>query len=179
MSLRVNNALWIISDTHFGHDNIIRYCQRPKNHEVIMLSNWIERVPENHQILHMGDVFMGRDGNANRWALVVSRLPGEKFLMMGNHDRAKTSTYERAGFTIVEPFVVNGYAFTHRPITPSWPAEWGVDEWHTNIHGHIHNNPWLPQFEGTPLEGRRYINLSVEATDLAPVQLGNVWEPWQ
>lgn len=39
----VTNALWVTSDTHYGHGNIVRFQQRPTNHEVIMLSNWIRR----------------------------------------------------------------------------------------------------------------------------------------
>ena len=60
MPIRVSNALWVWSDTHFGHKNIIKFQQRPETHEVIMLDNWIKRVPEDAQILHLGDVFLGK-----------------------------------------------------------------------------------------------------------------------
>lgn len=197
MSLRVNNKLWLISDTHFGHKNIIKFQQRPESHEVIILDKWIRFVRDEDQILHLGDVFMGKQGNPERWARVLSRMPGEKFLILGNHDFKKNSSkhslYDLAGFEVIEPFIVNGFAFTHRPIAEDFPhlgrsaAEMGteygnyeaVDQsgWHTNIHGHTHGNLYEPgnKWAGPGYWNHNYINVCVEMTSLGPVQLGQVW----
>lgn len=172
MTLALSNKLWLIADTHFGHHNIIAFQQRPGTHETIMLSEWIYAVGEDDPILHLGDVFLGKDGNPGRWAAIVSRLPGRKYLILGNHDRAPRSLYERAGFEIIEPFVERGIAFTHRPASAEWPAPKG--DWHTNIHGHVHGNEYRPEHDGTPLASKLYINVSVEATEFKPVRLGNV-----
>jgi calcineurin-like phosphoesterase family protein len=187
--LSVNNKLWIISDTHWGHRNIIKFQQRPESHDVIMLSEWIARVKEDDQILHLGDVFMGKSGNPLRWASVISRLPGEKFLIKGNHDNLKNNVYtELAGFTVIEPFVKYGHAFTHFPISVAHPlfganAERHPDgrnelepAWHTNIHGHIHGNELNPLYGDKYIEGKTYINVSVEVMNLKPHQLGNIWQ---
>lgn len=171
--LRVSNKLWLISDTHFGHKNIVRYQQRPPNHEVIMLSEWIRAVREDEQILHLGDVFMGRRGNAHRWAAVLSRLPGRKYLILGNHDSSPPELYEEAGFTIIEEFAWRGIAFTHRPASVEYPvpSSW---RWDVNIHGHTHANPYRPEHDGTYLEEKRYINVSIEVMNFKPVRLGNI-----
>lgn len=181
--LRVNNKLWLISDTHFGHRNIVRFQQRPETHEFIMLSEWIKRVQDDDQILHLGDVWM-RASNW-RWAAIISRLPGEKFLIKGNHDhQASNAWYERAGFQIVEPFVHKEVAFTHCPISrqlieynPVYVPQAVLDGqyWHTNIHGHTHGNVFTPEHDGDVYADKRYVNVCVEHTELAPVQLGNVW----
>lgn len=172
--LRVNNNLWIISDTHFGHQNIIKFQQRPINHEVIMLSEWIKYVGEDDQILHLGDVFMGKDGNPARWAAVISRMPGDKYLILGNHDKANKSLYAQAGFKIVKPFCKYGFAFTHRPISLEWPHE-NLKDWHTNIHGHTHGNPHRQEHDGTFFIEKDYINVCVEVMDYKPRQLGTIW----
>lgn len=192
--LRPRNNTWLISDTHFGHKNIIRYAQRPESHEVIMLSNWIDRIGEDDTVLHLGDVFLGKQGNPLRWAKVIARLPGRKYLILGNHDKAKTSYYtEIAGFTIIAPFIHRAVAYSHRPVTPEFPlhAPKGVRAgqlsrsvldagagWHTNIHGHIHGNTITEAAERHgeegPLPHKTYINVSVEALDLAPIQLGTL-----
>lgn len=203
-ALRVTNKLWLISDTHFGHKNIVKFQQRPESHHELMLSEWIWRVQPNDQILHLGDVFMGKSGNPARWAAILSRLPGEKFLILGNHDKQKTSLYAQASFTVVKPFVHLGHAFTHRPVSYLFPVDAPESRaqaearlkylqtpgvtfpdpgkgWHTNIHGHIHGNT-IAQSEGYEggeggfyIPGKTYINVCVEVTDFAPVQLGNVW----
>lgn len=179
--LRVGYKLWVWGDTHFGHRNIVQFQQRPGTHEVIMLSNWIDRVGEHDQILHLGDVALGQDGNRKRWLKVVKRMPGQKFLILGNHDKEAAKEYENAGFQILDPFIALGVyfrndmienvAFTHFPHSTTNPAPAGG--WGTNIHGHIHKNALRPM-DGYIDPNKRYINLSVENTDLAPVQLGNV-----
>lgn len=172
--VRISNRLWLISDTHFGHRAIEKFCGRPPTHEVIMLSNWIDRVQEDDQILHLGDVIMRKNGGmSRRWLKVISRLPGTKFLIKGNHDYADNSLYEDlAGMKVIEPLIYAGVAFTHRPISEEWPGPEG--EWHTNIHGHIHNNGYAIHHDGHLLPDKHYINISVEVTDMAPVPLGNV-----
>lgn len=179
--MKIANNTWLISDTHFGHKNIIKFQARPESHEVIMLANWIKYVREDDYILHMGDVFMGKQGNPEKWAAVVSRLPGKKHLILGNHDKQPASLYERAGFTIVPEFIRKGVVFTHRPVSVEYPgptADAGA-WWHTNIHGHTHSNIMMPASEPTEhdghlISGKTYLNVCVEITDFKPVQVGNV-----
>lgn len=175
MGLNVNNKLWLISDTHFGHSNIVKFQQRPASHEVIMLSEWVRLVRENDQILHMGDVVMGKQGNPKKWAALISRMPGEKFLILGNHDKQNLTLYtDVMGFKIVKPFVRNGFAFTHEPISIDFPLKSDVG-WHTNIHGHTHGNFINPDHDGLIYENKHYINVCVEVTNFKPVQLGTIW----
>lgn len=176
--LRVTNKTWLISDTHFGHKNIVKFQQRPESHEVIMLSEWIRAVGEDEDILHLGDVFMGKQGNPDRWASVIARLPGQKYLILGNHDTHPRELYESAGFTIIPEFQQDKIVFTHRPITRM--DHWALirPEWSTNIHGHIHGsvlgqNRADPE-DGYVLDDKQYINLSVEVTAFRPVRMGNV-----
>ena len=179
----ISRGTWVWSDTHFGHRNIIQFQQRPATHEIIMLSEWASRVRDDDTILHLGDVWLRAPWT--RWAAIIARMPGRKLLVLGNHDKAGVARYERAGFEVVDPFVWKGIAFTHRPVTPDFPGhpEWDVlgartsavgwEDWHTNIHGHIHLNEHRPE-DGSLYADRRYINVSVEAIDLKPVQIGNL-----
>lgn len=183
--LRIRNKLWLISDTHFGHRNIIKFQQRPESHETIMLSEWAKRVGEDDQILHLGDVWM--KASNWRWSAIIARLPGEKFLIKGNHDIVDDKFYEWAGFKIIDPFVAESnkgvkVAFTHVPVTPKM---WELDlrytpteilegrAWDVNIHGHTHKNLHHPE-DGFRFEGKKYINVCVEHTNLAPIRLGDV-----
>jgi len=186
--VRVNSATWVWSDTHFGHHNIIKFQARPATHEIIMLSNWCRLVDGEDTLLHLGDLHLR--SNWNRWEPLLARMPGRKVLVLGNHDGHGVSKYERAGFTVVDPFVASvgktRVAFTHRPLSSSyrgqpeylavrgeegvwWPDVSELPEWDVNIHGHIHLNNHRDD-DGV-LSGR-HINVSVEAIDFRPYQLG-------
>lgn len=53
------SEVWFTSDTHFGHENIIRYCGRPfRNTEEMnaeLIRRWRETVPEDGIVFHLGD----------------------------------------------------------------------------------------------------------------------------
>lgn len=173
--LTVNNKLWLISDTHFGHRGIEKFLTRPTTHEVILLSNWIDRIRDGDTVLHLGDVFMGKQGNPTRWAKVVSRMPGKKYLILGNHDEFELPLYESAGFTIIDPFIHDGYLFSHEPASTVYHRAIATsDLWHTNIHGHVHATTWSIEHDGLPIDGKRYFNANVDRTKLMPVQFGGI-----
>ena len=92
-SVPLSNDLWLISDTHFGHKNIITYQDRPETHESIMLAEWIRHVADDDPILHLGDVWFKTN---NDWADILSRMPGKKYLILGNHDRQRRGVRELA-----------------------------------------------------------------------------------
>ena len=75
------------SDTHFGHANIIRLCNRPfKDVEEMnekLIENWNKVVPEDGTVFHLGDFAFG--GSA-LWNSVIPRLNGQIYLIIGNHE---------------------------------------------------------------------------------------------
>ena len=152
---------WVISDTHFFHDNIVRYAGRPVNHNHLMEDAWKQMVGEKDKIVHLGDVAFG---NKESLALLGPTLPGDKYLVLGNHDRRGKKFYNDIGFTIIEPFVMmyRGYdvAFSHEPLFDYTRGTKSL-----NVHGHIHQRE---------MDDPKYINASVELTDYKPVQIENL-----
>src|SRR6185503_11124675 len=83
--------IWIISDTHFGHENIIHYTGRPFSNAWEMnqaiLENWNSVVKVTDIVYHLGDVYMGMPGQ-DAWHL-LKKLQGHKRLILGNHDNGE------------------------------------------------------------------------------------------
>ncbi len=79
---------WLTSDTHFGHENIIRYCGRPYTDAAEMnfdmIRRWNDTVSAGDIVYHLGDFAMGQP---HLWAEYRRRLLGRIVLVRGNHDR--------------------------------------------------------------------------------------------
>jgi calcineurin-like phosphoesterase family protein len=108
----------------------------------------------------LGDLTMKRGGRLEKeWLIkLVKSMNGHKRLVPGNHDHFPTHVYVDAGFEkIVGSTKIDNFIMTHYPIHPN-----SITRGCVNVHGHVHNNP-------AP-EGR-YINVSVEAINYAPVSI--------
>jgi calcineurin-like phosphoesterase family protein len=60
-------TIWFTSDTHFSHNNIIRYCNRPFSNveemDEVLINNWNNKVKQNDDVYHLGDIIFSRDKN--------------------------------------------------------------------------------------------------------------------
>ena len=177
---------WVISDTHFGHENIVGFCFRPEDHEQVMLAQWRAVVPDDATIIHLGDVSYGHNGGNTRFRRLTSKeLTGErKILIRGNHDNQNFSFYRDSGFRVWEPFSIEystpqegrwreaGYPEKHTVSFSHYP--WGENDgemrpWDWRLHGHIHNNGYTRDAYVPFL--RNHINVSVEQLRYTPVNL--------
>ena len=81
-------ALWLTSDHHFGHKNIIEYSKRPfasvEEMDEQLILNWNQEVRPNDDVYHLGDIFLCRDERA---LSIRKRLNGQIRLVLGNHDK--------------------------------------------------------------------------------------------
>ena len=130
--------VFIISDTHFGHEAIIRYCNRPftsvEEMDQIMIKRWNETVSNNDIVIHLGDFsFYGKDKTRE----IIQKLNGKKILIMGNHDNYSEQFYRDAGFHTVSRFPIiydNFYMLSHAPLQLSETTPF------FNAYGHVHND---------------------------------------
>lgn len=78
---------YFISDTHFNHKNIMRFCDRPfvslEEMEKQMIELWNNTVKENELVFILGDVIFG---GSEIYERILPQLNGRKWLILGNHD---------------------------------------------------------------------------------------------
>ena len=76
------------ADTHFGHGNIIKYCNRPfKNSfemDEMIIENWNNKIQKHDNVYHLGDFAFREPETILKY---IDRLNGNIFLIKGNHDR--------------------------------------------------------------------------------------------
>jgi calcineurin-like phosphoesterase family protein len=80
-------VVFFISDTHFGHENIIRMCRRPfgsvAEMDEALIARWNERVGAADTIYHLGDFCYRNRCGADTY---LRCLNGQIHLIAGNHD---------------------------------------------------------------------------------------------
>lgn len=126
--------IYIISDTHFGHDKMVELCGRPDNHSNLILSN-LSVIPSGAVLIHLGDFCIGDDDYWHTQFAFMTTHVRRKILVKGNHDHKSNNWYLSKGWDFVCDEFKSRYfgkdcLFTHKP------TENAV---HYNIHGHLHN----------------------------------------
>lgn len=159
-----------ISDTHFNHANIIKYCNRPfadvQEMNKALIRNWNSKVGLEDEIWHFGDV--GLFGSASQAKEIVSQLNGIKKLILGNHDKKKWDWFN-IGFSEVhegivrienptKDILISALYLSHCPMeTREFPNDFII-----NLHGHLHNKPY------EVWDGKRRLDYSVENIGYIP-----------
>ena len=173
--------IWLASDHHIDHENIIRFCGRPF-HDVVemnqkMLALHNETVKPQDHVYFLGDVTLRRGGKVDReWFInEVKRYHGHKRLILGNHDHLPTKTYLEAGFEKIYGTWrgLGSFIMSHIPLHPT-----SLGSASANVHGHIHQNhsptPVLYIDKEGRLKSKPYINVCLEATGYRPIHLDTV-----
>lgn len=156
--------LFVISDTHFGHEKCITQFKRPdgsplrdfanvEEMDQVMIDRWNAIVKPTDKVYHLGDVAISR-----RFLSRVFALNGKKKLLLGNHDIFKIREYLDLFYDIASYKVWDRVLFSHIPLHEGTLEH----RFSANVHGHIHANV---------LDDPRYINVSVEVIDYTPVSV--------
>lgn len=154
--------IWLISDTHFFHANILKF--KDDNGELIrgnhftdvdhmnecMLDNWNSVVKPGDKVYHLGDVMIGpKEDFLKFWP----KLHGSKRLIVGNHDDIKWMAQKElfAKIQMWRMFPEFGLLLSHVPLHESslyrYPSKDDPESANKtipkllNVHGHIHQNP--------------------------------------
>jgi calcineurin-like phosphoesterase family protein len=169
--------IWVLSDTHFGHENMYRFTHTvegitrrvreafadAREGDAEMVRRWAAQVATTDIVYHLGDLTMERSARGRTLLTsILPFLPGHKRLILGNHDHLDVRDYRALGFEKVLSSRRFGsqVLLSHIPVHPM--ALHGAL---VNVHGHTHA---LPDY------GPQYRNVSVERINYTPILLDTV-----
>lgn len=178
------------ADPHYGHNNIIRLCDRPfgsgdvMNNEMILRLN--KRVTEEDEVFIIGDITLGNYEMAHKY---LSRLKGKIFIVPSiGHDkrwvhqfrRREKQGHQKTKFTILENIhrvKDNGYTLVlcHYPLL-TWENSFHGS---IHLHGHEHGRQgimgWSSDYAEADQAGFR-VDVGVDLWDFRPVTLEEIMQ---
>lgn len=164
-------TIWYTADTHFGHENIIRFCKRPfktasQMHGVMLENLWKVVQPED-DLWIIGDFAFGpKCKNSHYVEQIFNQLPGARqHLVTGNHDLAPTCDLPWSSishFAELRDGPQNQLnTLCHYPMITWNHARRGA----LQLFGHVHNN-----WKGS----RNSVNVGVDVWDFMPVKYDDI-----
>lgn len=159
------------ADTHFQHDNIIRFCARPfrsaAEMDDAMIRNWNATVQPDDTVYHLGDVAFG---DVSRLMPRLRSLSGKKYLIPGNHDDQDKLEVLSNVFTILPPLVEVNIQVNERNIKISL-CHYPMESWNRSgrkalmLHGHNH---------GRMAENNQRLDVGVDCWKFYPARLEDI-----
>lgn len=161
--------IFYTADSHFGHRNILRFCDRP--YETIeemdrdLIARWNGKVTGNDTVYVLGDMFFRSENPAE----ILSRLKGKKHLIVGNHDSSWMSKVDLEKHFLSVSLMMDlsggktGVTLCHYPL-----LTWKHAKRTYMIHGHIHKDT---TFEIWPMiaSNSHILNAGVDINNFEPV----------
>lgn len=170
-NLITNQKTFFTADTHFGHNNIIKFCNRPFNSveemNEILIDNWNSTVGKDDEIYHLGD-FGWKDNKLN--LEILRQLNGIKYLIQGNHD---TNFVKDKSVRNEFEWIKDYYELEHEDsiiVMCHYPFRlWNRDYYGSvNLFGHLHGK--------TKPMGNQ-LDVGVDVHNFKPISLNSIFKP--
>ena len=151
-------TIYITSDSHFHHKNVLDFEDRPFNNveemNEGMIRTWNDSVKKTDTVYHLGDFSFG---TVHEWRAVLNELRGNIILIKGNHDKTKiVNTLVREGW--INEYHPLGTILTQEKMTIHlchYPVMIGCRPRLFNLHGHLHSYD---------TEALNHLNIGVDST---------------
>lgn len=166
--------IYVTSDTHFGHINILKYEDRNlymnvntiEEHDAKLIENWNNIVTNKDLVIILGDFSFYK---AIQTMNILDQLNGDKLLIKGNHDciYLENKIFDKMKFIGIYDYLEISYkkqkiCLMHYPIMDFKHMHKEVNPY-ILIHGHIHK-----MFCNLP---KHAFNAGVDVNNYYPVKL--------
>lgn len=156
INMRRGQKVFFTSDTHFGHKNILKFCNRPfeniKQHNEALVQYWNETVGPNDIIFHLGDFFWFN--SRTETLKLIKQLNGQIYVVPGNHDTINQFEYclrDLPNFHLISDvacvFLTNYDSNQPGKSIEIYLSHFVLSTWShrdrkaINLFGHIHSGP--------------------------------------
>jgi calcineurin-like phosphoesterase family protein len=179
-------AIYFTSDQHFGHNNIIEYCNRPfhciKQMGKDIIENFNNIVNEEDIVWHLGDFSFHLFNETKR---IFDSLNGTHNIVLGNHDRS-IKYMQEVGFKEVVyskhltidsiklylRHIPNHRTHDDRKYKDKYLVE-PVEDYDYFICGHVHEK-WKSKENIVNERSELIINVGVDQWNFKPVTLDEI-----
>lgn len=160
------SKIFVTSDTHFGHNNIIKYCNRPfqsrEEMDETIICNWNSVISASDTVWFLGDLcFPKKDRNK-----YLARLNGKVVWLRGNHDSI-VSENKDLDFIKVKEYQ---FILCHYPMI----------SWRNKAHGSImlfgHSHGMMNETIKNYFPSFRMLDVGVDSNNFFPVELDQIIE---
>lgn len=168
--------IFFTADTHFGHKNILKLCNRPfetiEEMNETLIENWNHRVCGMDTVYIVGDMFF-RCSDAEP---ILRRLKGKKRLIVGNHDSSWMNKVDLNRYFVSVDRLLEISDGKHALTLCHYPLlTWNHAKKSYMIHGHIHADTSADYF---PLICNRsnVLNAGVDINRFMPVSFDELFQ---
>ena len=175
--------VFLTSDLHLGHANILRYCRRDfadvEEMDRALIENWNQVVDDEDTVYVLGDFALCK---VDALPGYVSALKGHKILIKGNHDRS-AEVMLAAGFEAVHENIIveidgKRVWMNHYPNQPDYRDRTRLQrpkapgKFDISLGGHTHDN----YVKLTGPDGVQWVNVGSDCHDFTPITLDRAFE---
>lgn len=165
--------VFITSDNHFGHSNIIEYENRDEKmcisgvmeHDNKLIENWNKVVKKDDLVLILGDFSFHKPAGTEN---ILRHLNGDKVLISGNHDMfLENKKFDKTLFKAIYQYKETKYrgqeiCLMHYPLQ-RFKHQDRIDKCAVMLFGHIHSRPMeIPKHS---------YNVGVDVNNYTPIRL--------
>lgn len=158
----MQERLFVIADTHFCHENVLKYNNRPWKNVLEMndalIENWNKKVGKKDRVIIVGDFAWDRHG------YFLNVLNGKKELVLGSHDKMPKKYLDSfSGVYMIKYFTYKGRDFV---ATHCCPRVWEKSHYGSvclYAHSHGRLNTYNLSFDvGVDVPENRYSPISMD-----------------
>jgi calcineurin-like phosphoesterase family protein len=163
--------IFFIADEHYGHENVIKFCNRPfsevEEMNETLITNHNSRVKNGDLVYHSGDMFWRKLG-VQKAHEIMDRLNGQHYYIWGNHEELMEANQDlRERFVWCKDLATifpNGYpkiVLCHYAMRVWRGSQRGSWHLYGHSHGELPDDPGALSFD-VGVDPQKYFPISLE-----------------